>query len=120
MYAHVIDGKIVATCGVDSDREFGNKLKEICHGLEKEGQYFEFSGIMVHEDFRGQGLGRDICMRVIDWANEHVAPCTLCAVVYYTNTPSLDNLKKLGFIERSQEKYQDYEFKYLTRQLGAK
>lgn len=117
MYAHVIDGKIVATCGVDSDREYGDYLKEICSGGEDEGQYFEFSGIMVDESHRHLGLGQDICSRVISWAKDNVSPCTLCAVVQWNNIASLNNLKKLGFRERAEKEMGEYLFKYLTLKI---
>ena len=119
MYARIIDGKIAATCGIDADREYGNMLKDICSGSEAEGQYLEFSGIMVDEKYRRHGYGRDICKKVIEWAKEYIKPCTLCAVVQYNNLPSLNNLKKLGFVERAQKEQGEYNFKYLTLYIGA-
>ncbi len=117
MCAHVKDGKIIATCGVDSDREYGDMLKDICGGAEDEGQYFEFSGIMVQEGFRHLGEGRKVCSRVIDWAKRNVSPCTLCAVVQYNNVASLNNLTKLGFKERAEKQMGEYLFKYLTLKI---
>ncbi len=117
MLAHVRNGKIVATCGVDSDREYGDELKEICGGDKDEGQYFEFSGIMVKAEYRGRGFGREVCKRVIEWAKQNVSPCTLCAVVQYDNIPSLRNLQKLGFKERAIKEMGEYNFKYLTLKI---
>ena len=119
MYARIIDGKIAATCGIDADREYGNMLRDICGGSKEEGQFLEFSGIMVDEKYRKRGYGRDICQKVIEWAKEYIKPCTLCAVVQYNNEPSLNNLKKLGFVERAQKEQGEYNFKYLTLYIGA-
>ena len=117
MLAHIRNGKIVATCGVDSDREYGDELKGICGGMDDEGQYYEFSGIMVKAEYRGKGFGRDVCKRVIEWAKRNVSPCTLCAVVQYDNIPSLRNLQKLGFKERAIKEMGEYNFKYLTLKI---
>ncbi len=105
--------KLVATVGVDLDRSYGDALAKIC-GDEGNGQYYEFSGIMVDEDFRKRGIASEICKIAIEWAKNHIAGCTLCAVVQRGNIPSLANLKRLGFELRGEAPYKEYDFLYLA------
>ena len=109
-------GRLVSTCAVDFDKEYGDMLKRKCKDQGEE-RYYEISGIMTDENHRKKGLGREVCGRVIEFAKENLSPCTLCAVVQYNNVPSLSNLKKIGFEEKSQEPSGPYNFKYLTLKI---
>lgn len=108
--------KLIATVGVDSDREYGNMLAKICHD-ESGRQFYEFSGIMVDEDHRRQGVSGALCAKVLQWAKLNVPGSTLCAVVQRGNTPSLENLRKLGFVLRAEAPYKQYDFLYLTLEV---
>lgn len=107
------DNHLVATCALDKDKEFGNKLAALCNDIRGR-QYYEFSGIMVCPFHRGKGLANLICKRVIDHAKETVGGSTLCATVQFDNVASLNNLFKLGFKESGNADYKEYSFKYLT------
>ena len=105
--------RLIATCAVDRDREYGAKLAEIC-GDRSGAQYYEFSGIMTAEDYRGRGVSATRCRDAIAYARRELAPFTLCAVVQYDNAPSLNNLKALGFSAVVTKPYNEYTFTYLT------
>ena len=105
--------KLIATCAVDRDREYGAKLAEIC-GDRSGAQYSEFSGIMTEEDYRGRGVSAPLSRDAIAYARRELSPCTLCAVVQYDNAPSLNNLKALGFSAVVTKPYNEYTFTYLT------
>lgn len=105
--------RLVATCGIDFDSEYGDKLAGIC-GETGGRQYFEFSGIMVRADARRKGLARMICSEVISYARKNLKGSTLCAVVQYDNVASLANLERLGFVQRGRARYGIYDFVYMA------
>lgn len=108
--------KLIATCAVDFDKNYGDKLAEIC-GDDGGVQYYELSGVMTDEEYRGRGISHLVTLQVIDYARTRLAPCVLCAVVQFDNVPSLENLKKFGFEEKGRKKFGEYDFKYLTLRL---
>ncbi len=110
-------GHLVATCAVDFDAKYGNKLASICNDNSGR-QYFEFSGIMVCPYHQRKGLANEICSRVIKHANSSLQNSALCAVVQFDNIASLKNLEKLGFEERGNAKYKEYNFKYLVKSVN--
>lgn len=111
------EGHLVATCGLDFDSAFGDKLAQLCHDGRGR-QYYEYSGIMVCPFHRRKGLANAVCQKVIDYAKATLQNATLCATVQYNNIASLTNLKKLGFEERAQAEYKEYNFKYLTLDIN--
>lgn len=111
------EGHLVAMCALDFDLAFGDKLARIC-GDERGRQYYEYSGIMVCPFHRRKGLANAVCQRVLDYAKATLQNATLCANVQYNNTASLANLAKLGFEERAQAEYKEYNFKYLTLDIN--
>lgn len=111
------EGHLVATCGLDADKKFGERLSEICKDISGR-QFYEYSGIMVCPYHRGKGLARAVCSKVIEYAENVLLNATLCAVVQYDNAASLSNLAKLGFKERAQADYKQYRFKYLTLDIN--
>ncbi len=110
-------GHLVATCAIDFDKEYGNKLASICNDREGR-QYFEFSGIMVCPYHQRKGLANEICSRVIEYATKQLQNAALCAVVQWDNQASLNNLEKLGFEECASAKYREYDFKYLVKRVN--
>ncbi len=110
------DGRLISTCAVDSDKEYGDTLKDIC-GDTSDKQYFEFSGIMTDKDFRHLHASRELCNYVINFARDMYENAVLCAVVQHDNLPSLNNLKKLGFEVVAEKRHDEYDFKYLTLHL---
>lgn len=105
--------KLIGLCAVDFDKEYGNGLAKICED-ESGRQYYELSGVMTDEDYRGRGISHLLVAQVIDYARTCLTPCVLCAVVQFDNIPSLENLKKFGFEEKGGQKVAEYDFKYLT------
>ena len=158
------EGHLVATCAVDTDKIFGDKLKKICRenalcnqknadstecentavstsrclknevnsvdrdsenkvnseriGVGEDGQYYEFSGIMVCPYHQRKGLAKAVCNKVIDWAKSNLNDAVLCAVVQFDNLPSLANLGSLGFVKTARARYEEYDFVYLTRRIN--
>lgn len=110
------DGRLISTCAVDSDKEYGDTLKGICNDTSDK-QYFEFSGIMTDKEFRHLHTSKVLCEYVINFAKQKYENAVLCAVVQHDNLPSLNNLKKLGFEVVAEKQQGEYDFKYLTLQL---
>lgn len=108
--------KLVGVCAFDVDKAFGDKLARIC-GDGSGAQYYEFSGIMTDENYRGLGISNALCTRVVDFAKLNYSPCVLCATVQHDNYPSLKNLDKLGFKLTAQAPYKEYNFKYMTLKI---
>ena len=106
------EGRLIATCAVDRDEEYGASLAEICGKAGS--RFYEFSGIMTAADMRGRGVSSTLCRDVIAYAKRELSPCTLCAVVQYDNEPSLNNLKALGFAAVTTRPCGEYNFTYLT------
>lgn len=110
----VFDGdRLISLCAVDLDKTYGNMLAEIC-GDVGGAQYYELSGIMTDEEYRGRGVSHFLTLQILDYAHTYLSPCVLCAVVQFDNVPSLENLKKFGFVESGRKAYEEYDFKYLT------
>jgi GNAT superfamily N-acetyltransferase len=113
----VFDGEtLISTCAVDSDKEYGEKLREIC-GEARPVNFYEFSGIMTAVTAQRKGISRALCGEVIEYAKDNLSPCVLCAVVQYDNLPSLNNLTNLGFVERGRATYGEYDFRYLCLEI---
>lgn len=112
MFGAYSEGRLIATCAVDRDEEYGASLAEICG--KAGGRFYEFSGIMTAADMRGRGVSSTLCRDVIAYARRELSPCTLCAVVQYDNEPSLNNLKALGFAAVTTRPCGEYNFTYLT------
>lgn len=112
MFGAYSEGRLIATCAVDRDEEYGASLAETCG--KAGGRFYEFSGIMTAADMRGRGVSSTLCRDVIAYARRELAPCTLCAVVQYDNEPSLNNLKALGFAAVTTRPCGEYNFTYLT------
>ena len=113
----VFDGdKLLSTCAVDTDKEYGKKLAEICHA-EKPINHYEFSGIMTAPEGQRKGISNALCREVIEYAKENLSPCVLCAVVQFDNIRSINNLQKLGFEERGRAEYNEYDFRYLCKNV---
>lgn len=108
-----IDNKLVSTCCIDFDKEYGDKLKEICNDKSNK-RYYELSGIMTHKSCQGRGLSKTLISTQIEYARKRLQGAVLCAVVQYDNEPSLNNLKQHGFKEVAGKEYKEYKFKYLT------
>ncbi len=117
MAAILNDGHIIATCAVDVDKKFGEKLKAICRD-ESDRTFYEFGGIMVCRHYRRQGLARKICAEVLDYAKRNLKNVTLCACVQFDNVASLKNLENFGFVRRARAAYKIYDFVYLTLDIN--
>lgn len=108
--------RLIATAAVDLDKQYGNKLAEICSDASGR-QYYEFSGIMVDADCRRQGVAGALCKRVIAWAKANLAGSALCAVVQRGNAASICNLQKLGFELSAEAPFGQYDFEYMTLKI---
>lgn len=111
------NGNLVATCGVDLDKNFGDKLAEIC-GDTTGRQFYEISGIMVCPYHQKKGLANAITSKAVEYAKQNLKFAALCATVQYDNAASLGNLQKLGFKISGQAKYKEYDFRYLTLEIN--
>jgi len=114
-----INGKLVATCAVDFDKEYGKIIKKAVFSEETSQfsqysnyQFYEFSGIFVADGYRKRGYANLISKGVADYARENLSPSVLCSLVQYDNFASSSNLKKLGFAWAHRQAYGEYLFDY--------
>ncbi len=112
-----VNGHIVASGGIDFDKDFGDKIKEIV-GDERDRQYYEISGIMVCRHMRGRGLASMLCNDLIDEAKQRLTGSTLIATIQYDNLASIANFKKLGFEYAGKAKYRQFDFVYYTLDIN--
>lgn len=116
-----LEGKLVATCAVDFDSNYGEIIKNAVFSEDKplfpeylDLQFFEFSGIFVADGYRKRGYANFISHKVVDYARENMSPCVLCSLVQYNNIGSSTNLKKLGFSWAHRKAYEEYLFDYFV------
>ncbi|MDD4839957.1 MAG: GNAT family N-acetyltransferase [Clostridia bacterium] len=114
-----IDEKLVATCAVDFDDNYGKILKNAVFSSEnelndefKDLQFYEYSGIFVADGYRKMGLANRVCSEVLEYAKNHLSPCVLCSLVQFDNIASQSNLKKLDFHWAYRKAYKEYLFDY--------
>ncbi|MFZ5609711.1 MAG: GNAT family N-acetyltransferase [Pseudomonadota bacterium] len=71
-------------------------------------------GIMVGEEWRGQGIGRALIERLLDWARRHPRLERLNLSVHAGNAPALALYRDLGFVEegrrRAAIRYEDGKY----------
>lgn len=72
-------------------------------GALKKYEHHGTIGMIVHKDWRGQGIGKALLTAIIYWAHFHPFIEKLCLEVLASNNNAIELYKKLGFIEEGRQ-----------------
>nr|WP_237220017.1 GNAT family N-acetyltransferase [Sphingomonas arenae] len=91
------DGKLIGNAGIftawrDLEPEFGEQPE---------------MGWIFATEAHGQGFASEACRVVLDWAEAHLAPTPIWAIIAPENDPSLKLAERLGFERHSETRYKD-------------
>ncbi len=62
-------------------------------------------GWIFATEAHGQGLAGEACRAVLDWAEAHLSPTPIWAIIAPANAPSIRLADKLGFVQLQQSSY---------------
>lgn len=79
-------------------------------------------GVMIKQEARGQGYGKQLVQGLIDWAHTHPVIEKISLFTFATNTRAIALYKQLGFVEegRKLKEYKLADGTYLDDVLMAK
>ncbi|BCB03663.1 GNAT family N-acetyltransferase [Bacillus sp. KH172YL63] len=66
-------------------------------------------GVMIQRDFRGRGIGRELIMELLDWAEKNPLLEKISLGVFSTNERAISLYKQLGFQEEGR-KVKEFKF----------
>ena len=66
-------------------------------------------GVMIHKDYRGKGIGKDLIKKLIQWAQQNPKIEKISLGVFSTNQRAIALYKQLGFIEEGR-KIREFKF----------
>lgn len=66
-------------------------------------------GLMIEKAHRGKGLGKQLIMKLLDWAQKHEVIEKVSLFTFATNTRAIELYKRLGFVEEGR-KLKEYKF----------
>lgn len=113
----LFDGqKLIATFGIDLDENYAKQIAGIINGCKniRLDKAYESSGLMVDEDYRGQGIANFLMDKICQEATRR--KINICGVVQIQNTASMTTFFRYGFELRGV--YQaggKYDFAYLLK-----
>jgi GNAT superfamily N-acetyltransferase len=118
--AAVLDSsKIIGLSAIDFDDHYSQILKEIANNYYPHVsnlQVCEYSGVMTHKDYRGQGVAGKLYDYLINIVKDRKDIC-LCSVVQLENQASLNFFFKRNFRLVSVKRTFDIDFGYLLKFL---
>lgn len=118
MAAVLDDSKIVGISAIDFDENYSEILADIVNSYFPRANNIkvcEYSGVMTHKDYRGQGIAGRLYDYLIDKVKDK--DICLCAVVQLENQASLSFFFKRGFRLVSVKRVFDIDFGYLLKFL---
>lgn len=114
------DGRLIATFAIDGDAEYAKKIADIinsCCGKRVVEKAYESSGLMVDEDYRGQGIGGYLMSVAVQEAD--VKGIDICGVVHTLNVASMSTFFSKSFALKGVWHMRDgYDFVYLLKRRG--
>ena len=72
-------------------------------------------GWIFATETHGQGLAGEACRAVLDWADAHLPPTPIWAIINPDNAPSIRLAERLGFEYRNRSTYHDEPILVLKR-----
>ena len=72
-------------------------------------------GWIFAREVHGQGMAGEACRAVLDWADAHLAPTPVWAIISPGNAPSFRLAERLGFARHNDSRYKDETITVLKR-----
>ena len=110
--------KLIATFAIDFDEEYATTLANLINSFNDIGikSVYESSGLMVDEDYRGQGIAGYMMDLACQEAQERGV--AICGVVHTQNVASMSAFFSRGFEMRATWHMSDgYDFIYLLKRF---
>ena len=108
--------RLIATFAIDFDEEYATTLANLINSFNDIGveRAYESSGLMVDEDYRGQGIAKYMMnLACLEAQKRGVA---ICGVVHTQNVASMSTFFSLGFEMRATwHMSEGYDFIYLLK-----
>lgn len=118
----LFDGeKLIATFAIDSDEEYATTLAKLINSFNDIGieRAYESSGLMVDEEYRGQGIAKYMLKVACEMAER--MGVAICGVVHTQNVASMSAFFSMGFEMRATWRMcQGYDFIYLLKRFDKK
>ncbi|MDE7208466.1 MAG: GNAT family N-acetyltransferase [Clostridia bacterium] len=115
----LFDGaKLIATFAIDFDEEYAITLANLINSFNDIGieRAYESSGLMVAQEYRGQGIAKYMMKLACDEADRR--RIAICGVVHTQNVASMSTFFALGFEMRATWHMSDgYDFIYLLKRF---
>ena len=108
--------KLIATFAVDFDEEYATTLANLINSFSDIGikRAYESSGLMVDEDYRGQGIAGYMMSLACQEAQKRKV--AICGVVHTQNVASMSTFFSQGFEMRATwQMSEGYDFIYLLK-----
>ena len=110
--------KLIATFAIDFDEEYATTLANLINSFKDIGieRAYESSGLMVDEEYRGQGIAKYMMSLACSEAEKRGV--AICGVVHIQNVASMSTFFSLGFEMRAVWHMSDgYDFIYLLKRF---
>ncbi|MDE7192121.1 MAG: GNAT family N-acetyltransferase [Clostridia bacterium] len=115
----LLDGaKLIATFAIDFDLEYAATLADLINSFGDTGldRAYESSGLMVAEEYRGQGIAKYMMKLACEEAEKR--RIAICGVVHTQNVASMSTFFSMGFEMRATWHMRDgYDFIYLLKRF---
>ena len=109
--------RIIATFAIDTDEEYAKQIADIINSCRKKDivdKAYESSGLMVDEDYRGQGIANFMMRMAVDEAQSR--GINICGVVHTLNAASMTTFFSKGFtLQGVWNMCKGYDFVYLLK-----
>ena len=113
--------KLIATFAIDLDEAYAKTLADLINSFNDIGieRAYESSGLMVDEEYRGQGIARYMMNLACEEASRR--GIAICGVVHTQNVASMATFFSLGFEMRATwHMSEGYDFIYLLWRRNCK
>ncbi|MDE5654989.1 MAG: GNAT family N-acetyltransferase [Clostridia bacterium] len=111
--------RLIATFAIDLDEEYATTLANLINSFNDIGieRAYESSGLMVDEEYRGQGIAKFMMRLACDEAEKR--GIAICGVVHTQNVASMSTFFSLGFEMRATwHMSEGYDFIYLLKRIN--
>ncbi|MDE6473855.1 MAG: GNAT family N-acetyltransferase [Clostridia bacterium] len=117
----LLDGaKLIATFAIDFDEEYAATLANLINSFNDIGieRAYESSGLMVAEEYRGQGIAKYLLKLACEEAKKRRV--AICGVVHTQNVASMSAFFSMGFEMRATWRLSEgYDFIYLLKRFDT-
>lgn len=113
--------RLIATFAIDLDEDYAATIANLINSFNDIGikRAYESSGLMVDEEYRGQGIAKYMMSLACDEADRR--DIAICGVVHTQNVASMATFFSFGFEMRATWHMSDgYDFIYLLKTANSK